>query len=348
MISYHGEVLTVALLARAPAQALPRWLIRLFWAACLTAGCSSSDDGSLAPTSPGGSGAVWVPAPGTTWQWQLDGTIDQSVNAGVFDIDLFDSDASVVAALHARGRKVIAYLSAGSWEDWRPDAGAFPQHVLGREYEGWAGERWLDIRRIDLLAPIMRARLDLCRDKGFDGVEPDNVDGYANNTGFPISYQDQLDYNRWLAAEAHARGLAVGLKNDPDQAAALLGEFDWAMTEDCFAEGWCGQVASFVGAGKAVFAAEYDDTGMTLSRLCPQAEAVGFSAILKRRGLGAWRQSCGAGTENALLRAAAAGSGEPGIGRGGREKPRARARLEHAERHVGEPPRPAGDASAGQ
>ena len=44
----------------------------------------------------------------------------------------------------------------------------------------------MDIRRIDLLAPVMDARLDQCASKGFDGIEPDNIDGYTNDTGFPL------------------------------------------------------------------------------------------------------------------------------------------------------------------
>ncbi len=69
-----------------------------------------------------------------------------------------------------------------------------------------------------LLAPLMRARLDLCQAKGFDAVEPDNIDGYQvdGGTGFPLTAGDQLRYNRWIAAEAHCRGLSIGLKNDSD------------------------------------------------------------------------------------------------------------------------------------
>jgi len=54
----------------------------------------------------------------------------------------------------------------------RPDAGAFPDAVKG-DSNGWSGERWLDIRRLDVLGPIMQRRLDLCKQKGFDAVEPD-------------------------------------------------------------------------------------------------------------------------------------------------------------------------------
>jgi hypothetical protein len=236
--------------------------------------------------------AIWRPALNTSWQWQLDGAIDQTVDAQLFDIDLFETEASLVAALHAQGRKVVCYISVGSWEEWRPDADQFPPAVLGNDYEGWPGEKWLDIRQIDQLAPIMRARLDACRAKGFDGIEPDNIEGYANATGFPLTAQDQLTYNIWLADEAHARGLSIGLKNDPDQVAELLPYFDWALTEDCFDQGWCDQLTPFVTAGKAVFAAEYTDTGMTTGQFCPQANALNFNGILKHRELDAWRQAC--------------------------------------------------------
>ncbi len=210
----------------------------------------------------------------------------------MYDIDLFDNDMGVVATLHKQGRRVVCYVSVGSWEDWRPDKDQFPVSVIGKDYAGWPGEKWLDIRRLDLLAPIIQARFDECRAKGFDGIEPDNIDGYLNDTGFPLTYQDQLDYNIWLANEAHSRGLSIGLKNDPDQVADLLPYYDWALTESCFAEDWCDQVAPFVAEGKAVFAAEYTDTGITLAELCPQAKAMNFNAILKHRDLDAYREIC--------------------------------------------------------
>ncbi len=238
----------------------------------------------------------WQAAPRLTWQWQLSTLPTQVLpDVDVYDIDLFDADASLVAALKAQGVKVICYLSAGSWEEWRPDAELFPAEVIGKEYASWEGEKWLDIRAIDTLAPILRARLDLCAAKGFEAVEPDNIDGYTNDTGFPLTYADQLAFNMWLADEAHARGLSIGLKNDPEQAAHLLQTFDWALTEDCFADGWCEMVRAFVLAGKAVFAAEYTDNWeeeQFLNQVCPQALALGFSAILKERELDEWVLYC--------------------------------------------------------
>jgi len=237
---------------------------------------------------PGVASARWVPGPRTTWQWQLSGKLDLRVPAAVYDVDLFDTSAATVAALHARGRHVVCYLDAGTYEPGRPDSARFPKSVLGRGVAGWPGERWLDIRS-RALRPIMNARLRLCARKGFDAVEADNVDGYENRTGFPLRARDQLAYNRYLAAAAHARGLSIALKNDLDQVAALEPRFDFALDEECFHHRECGELAPFVKAGKAVFEVEY--TGSP-ARYCPQARAAGFMTMAKHLDLDAWREAC--------------------------------------------------------
>ena len=223
--------------------------------------------------------ARWQPKPTTAaWQWQLQGKIDLSVDADVYEVDGFEVAAKTVARLHRQGRKAICYLDVGSWESFRPDADRFPQSVLGRAYEGYPDERWLDIRRIDLLAPILRGRFDLCRRKGFDAVEPDNIAGYENKTGFPLTAADQLRFNRWVAREVHRRGMSVALKNDPGQVRQLVGRFDFAVVEECFAYEECGMFSPFVKAGKAVFVAEYEEP---LAAICAQAERLRFSVIRK-------------------------------------------------------------------
>jgi hypothetical protein len=247
-------------------------------ALALIAGCSER----------AGAEAAWPPEPGVTWQWQLSGAIDESVEGEVYNVDLFETHRSVVSSLHARGRHVICYMSAGSWERWRPDAGRFPESVRGRS-NGWPGERWLDIRRFRVLKPLMRERLDRCVRKGFDGVEFDNVDGYANRTGFRLTARDQLAYNSWLAQAAHARGLAAGLKNDLGQIKALEPLFDFAINEECFYYDECERLTPFIEAGKAVFHVEYE---LQRSEFCEQARALGFSSLKKRWNLGVWRRSC--------------------------------------------------------
>jgi endo-alpha-1,4-polygalactosaminidase (GH114 family) len=235
----------------------------------------------------------WRPAVGLTWQWQLsEPPVDTSIDADVYDIDIFDNDASVVDDLHSKGRKVIGYINVGSWEDWRPDKDQFPAELFGDDYEGWPGEKWLDIRRLDLLGPIMRARLDICKAKGFDAVEPDNMEIHSNGSGFPITYDDQLKYAKWLADEAHQRGLAIGIKNAADQVRDLIDDFDFAITEDYFFYGWSEKMSPFIKAGKPVFAAEYDDTGVDFAAACKKAKELGFSVIQKHRILTAYRVTC--------------------------------------------------------
>ncbi|HEY5942840.1 MAG TPA: endo alpha-1,4 polygalactosaminidase [Solirubrobacterales bacterium] len=229
----------------------------------------------LAPSA----AARWQPEPTVAaWQWQLQGRIDTSIDAAVYEVDGFEISARTVAKLHRQGRKVICYLDIGAWESYRPDAGRFPKAVLGRAYEGYPDERWLDIRRIDLLAPILRRRFDLCRRKGFDAVEPDNIAGYENKTGFPLTGADQLRFNRWVAREVHKRGMSVALKNDPGQVRQLVGNFDFAVVEECFAYEECGRFSPFVDAGKAVFVAEYEEP---LTAICGEAERLRFSVIRK-------------------------------------------------------------------
>jgi hypothetical protein len=266
--------------------------MRLFMLWTLLAGCA---EGAVEGTGTQRPPPVWTPGPGTTWQWQLLGAIDTTVDVDMYDIDLFDAPQAVIDALHADGRIVICYFSAGSWENWRPDVAAFPVATRGRNLAGWAGERWLDVR-----SPAVRAaladRLDYAVQRGCDGVEPDNVDGYTNRTGFPLTGADQLDFNAWLADEAHARGLSVGLKNDVGQTAALEPLFDWALNEECFQYQECDTLAPFVNAGKAVFHVEYPASRRQATALANQVCGAGlpFSTLIKPLNLTAPRIDCAA------------------------------------------------------
>ena len=191
-----------------------------------------------------------------SWNWQLQGTVPTDTKVQVFDIDGFDNSAATVAALHAHGTKVICYIDFGSSENFRPDDASFPKSVQGST-NGWPGEKWLDIRQLSVLEPIMTARMKMCVQKGFDALEPDNIDGYSNSTGFPLTAQDQLTYNTWIAKTAHSMGLSVGLKNDTDQTSQLEPDFDWALNEQCNEYRECDTENVFVRSNKAVFNAEY-------------------------------------------------------------------------------------------
>ncbi|MFD5337628.1 endo alpha-1,4 polygalactosaminidase [Streptomyces hawaiiensis] len=249
---------------------------------------SNSSPPSRSSATPSPPGPVWKPRPGLAWQWQLDGRVDTSADVPVYDIDGFENLAADVARLHRAGRKVICYVNVGAWEDFRPDRDDFPSSVLG-EPNGWAGERWLDIRRLTVLRPIMERRFDMCRDKGFDAVEPDLVEGYGNDTGFPLTARHQLRYNRMIAAIAHERGLSVGLKNDLPQIPQLVGHFDFAVNEECAQYDECGELSPFIAAGKAVFHVEYTQPR---SGFCAESRRLRLSSMLKEPELGVWRSPC--------------------------------------------------------
>ncbi|MBI9048926.1 MAG: endo alpha-1,4 polygalactosaminidase [Anaerolineaceae bacterium] len=233
----------------------------------------------------------WKPQAGLTWQIQFTGKLDLDLETDMIDLDM-EVDHSTVNYYHARGTRVVCYISAGSYEDWRADADQFPEEVLGLDYEGWAGEKWLDIRRIDLLAPIMQNRMDECVAKDFDGVEFDNLEVYTNNTGFPLTYKDQLTYAQWLADQAHMRGLAIGQKNASDMVNDLVDLFDFAIVEDAFYYEWTTDLLPYIQADKPVFAVEYTDLAGDLGAYCEESKVLGFSTILKHRNLDRWLEIC--------------------------------------------------------
>jgi hypothetical protein len=210
----------------------------------------------------------------------------------VYEIDLFDAEQSTIDALHAAGAYVICYFSAGSFEDWRPDVAQFPPRVIGRDYQGWPGERWLDIRQRDVIAPILDARLALAAKKNCDAVDPDNVDGFTNATGFDLSAGDQLAFNRWLAEAAHRNGLAIALKNAGELVEELADAYDFSVIESCGAQNACDTYRRFADQNKAVFQIEYRGETTDWAVVCRDAKERGFTAILADLELDGEAEAC--------------------------------------------------------
>ena len=240
-----------------------------------------------APSPVACSGSCWQPALQTSWNWVLS-TVPTAPyrHVQMYDVDGFNAGASDVNALHSAGIKAVCYLSAGTYENWRPDASRFPASVLGSG-NGWPGEKWLDVRELrnsnSALRSIMDARLDMCRTKGFDMVELDNVDGYANSTGFPLTAADQIFFNATLANDSHARGMTVLQKNDNAQIPQLLPYFDGALNEQCNQYKECTTAQNgdygydqYVAAGKPVFQAEYK---LSTSSFCAADNRNDFNGV---------------------------------------------------------------------
>ncbi len=240
--------------------------------------------------------AAWTPKASDTFHLQLQGTIDTTYDVVAYDIDLVDTPDSVMQALHAQGRYVVCYFSAGTAEDWRPDYGQFKASDKGKALGDWPGEYWLDTRSANV-RNIMKARLDKAKARGCDAIDADNVDEHLQDTGFPLSDATQLDYNRFIASEAHRRGLKAGLKNDIDQLADLAPSFDFAVNEQCHVFKECDRYAAFIAADKPVFNAEYKklwhNDAAARERMCTTSRAMNMRSVVYPKLLnGKYRDSC--------------------------------------------------------
>lgn len=261
------------------------------------AGCERSKAGPPESTSPlridvapVTAGQWYQPPVGASWQWQLFVDDEHPLNIGydvaIYNIDLFDTPEATIGVLQAAGHRVICYFSAGSWENYRRDRDQFDRQDLGKTLDGWPAERWLDIRSPNVHR-LMVERLDLAAAKGCDAVEPDNVQGYLEDTGFDLSAEDQLAYNRFIANQARSRGLGVALKNSLEQVEELVEYFDFSINEQCFQYNECDYLMPFIQAGKPVLHAEYpaynDELSLddqSVARFCQAAEQRQFSTLI--------------------------------------------------------------------
>ena len=230
------------------------------------------------------------------------------VRPDVFDIDLYVDarvsgnnrtiNAAAVEAIHDRGGHAICYVSAGTAERFRPDYDRYVrfdrrhgQSLLGKPFSNvFPNERWLNIKngrgQRDFILRRVESRTAKCARAGFDGVEYDNVDAYAQGrkvTGWRIRPRTQLVFNRALARIAHRNGLSVALKNDLGQLERLEPHFDYAINEQCFQYRECATnpppgYRAFTRAGKAVFQVEYR---IPRDRFCDRAAALGINSIKK-------------------------------------------------------------------
>jgi hypothetical protein len=227
----------------------------------------------------------WHPPKTTTFYWDLQSAPpDNTKNVGAYDIDGWNNSAQEVAALHALGIKVVCYMDAGTYEPNRPDSNAFPAALKGAAVQGWPGELWLDVRPSGpdyaTLQSIMLARFQVCQQKGFDAVEPDNIDSYTNSPGFPTAAADQIAYNEWIAETVHGLGMAVFQKNDLDQIGTLLPYFDGLLDEECNKNSECALLAPYPAAGKPAWNAEYTEDGETTAQFCAPDVSAGIVGAL--------------------------------------------------------------------
>jgi hypothetical protein len=219
---------------------------------------------------------AFPPEPKTHWQIQLGGAFDASVRANVYDLDPYTTDQATVTAIIAAGHRAICHLDAGAADMTLPDAAGIPADVLGAP-DG-TDRRWLDIRRWDVIRPVLSARLDLCRAKGFQAVDADETYGYANPTGFDLTGADQIAFDRRVADLAHSYGLAAAVRALPEMAEQVEPFADFAVVDGCFTSPACANFFAYIDADKAVYDVETEGDGR---RICTLARVYGYAAIRK-------------------------------------------------------------------
>jgi hypothetical protein len=249
---------------------------------------ASAPPTTTTPPATAGSKTWWQPTAAGEWQWEIDHALNTSsasdmgtgieaydnavspaTDPVVYDIDGFDNTAATVTALHALGKKVTCYIEVGAAENYRPDYSQFPASALGSVLQGYSAEKYLDIRNSTVVS-VIKARIAMCAQKGFDAIEPDIDESYGSNTGFPLTQADEEAYMKNLASYAHSLGVAMWGKNPDDTgdsyAQDMLGTFDAVLTEQCNEYGTCDALNGY----KAVFNAEYS---YATSKFCPEDNA---------------------------------------------------------------------------
>ena len=250
----------------------------------------ASDAGDGGDADSGGSGPIVLPGPDTTWQIQLTGTIDTSFDVDLYEVDLFALDATTAKRLHDRGRMVACYVSVGTAEPYRADYASFPASAVGNALVDYPEEHWLDSRNPEVRS-LMAARLQLAQVSGCDGVELSSLQAHSEDSGFALTRADDLDYARWLLAESHQGGLSAGVSTSEDLVTSLATEADWGVTAECLSNDDCQAWQPFSAANKAVFVVEYGSNS-DAPALCSEAARLGYSLVIKRRGLDAFRAGC--------------------------------------------------------
>ncbi|MFY8274740.1 endo alpha-1,4 polygalactosaminidase [Pseudoalteromonas sp. SSDWG2] len=237
----------------------------------------------------------FLPA-GSSYQMQLQGALNTEYVADAYVFDLFDVSQETITQIKSTGAKAICYFSAGTYEQWRTDAVDFAPEAIGEPLGDWPGENWLDTTH-ESVKTVMKNRIQLAKDKGCDAVDPDNVDSHTQQSGFNISYAQQLEYNKYLSTTAHDNQLFIGLKNNLSQLADLHSHYDFAINESCIRWNECDMLKPFVDANKAVFHVEYlgvSGAGSSeFDNMCSIANNVGmYSLVLPHLLDDAYRFSC--------------------------------------------------------
>jgi glycosyl hydrolase family 114 len=218
--------------------------------------------------------AAVVPLPAhALFSYQIGGSFQPEPGVGIVDRDRHDAPAAAVYNVCY----INAYQSQASEHRW------WLKHhrslLLFRHghavNDGEWNEQLLDTstaRKRAALGRILGNWMAGCARKGFNAIEPDNLDSWSRSEG-ALSVHDNLAFAARLVKRAHALGLAIAQKNAAEISAKgkRIG-FDFAIAEECQAYSECGSYTRAYGS--SVVEIEYPDNG----------GRAGFTAACRARG----------------------------------------------------------------
>ena len=224
---------------------------RAVLAATVTAACAAPAAAAAAVTLP--------PANGR-FDYQIGGAYTPAASVRIVDRD---RTAAPVA-----GRYNVCYVNAFQTQSdevagWKSNRNNL---LLKRNGSYVVDSAWNEIL-LDTSTAAKRAKLASivggwfagCRARGYQAVEPDNLDSWTRSKG-RLSKADNMAYASLLISRAHAAGLAIAQKNTTElgRSGKAMG-FDFAIAEECQVYSECGQ---YTGPyGKRVYEIEYTDNG---------------------------------------------------------------------------------------
>lgn len=160
-------------------------------------------------------------------------------------LDMFDYSKKDVTKCKKMGAIVYAYFSS-QYENWRPDSKEFLKqpNILGNKLDKWPGEKWVNTKSTKV-REIMINRIIYAKEKGFQGIDVDNVDGYHFKTGYIYRKIDSANYVNFFIRTARKFDLKFSLKN----AMALIPlteSADFYQNESCYSNNHKGRIECYL------------------------------------------------------------------------------------------------------
>ena len=187
---------------------------------------------------------VALPPTNGQFDYQIGGAYAPLTSVSIVDRD---RSASPVAGLYN-----ICYVNAFQTQ---PDEASFwtsgHSSLLVKRANGtnltdpdWPGEYILDTStaaKRSSIATIVNGWMDGCKNRGFQAIEPDNLDSWTRSST-QLSKTNNVTLAKLLATHAHSIGLAIAQQNTPQLGSTgktSIG-FDFAIAEECQVYAECG------------------------------------------------------------------------------------------------------------